>query len=574
LLSLRRSLRKRFHPATRPRARLASPLASLLACTFALAACGGGDPGGVGSDARAGAGSDPGTSTVGSPDPTTLRRGNGPEPDTLDPQLARTDAAFNILRDLFEGLTAIAPDGSAVPAAAESWTVSTDGREYTFRLREGLRWSNGDPLTARDYVAGMRRLVDPRTASPYAQFIDPVLNAAAITRGAMPPEQLGVAAPDDRTLTVRLAAPAPYLLGLLAQPPTFPLHAAALARNGAEYARPGKLLSNGAFVLADWVIGSHVEARRNRQYHDDAATRLERVRYVHVADSGAELRQYRAGDLDVTYVVPPPQFPWIRQHLGGELHVGPQLSVYYYGFNLTRPPFAGQPGLRRALSLVIDREKLTTAVTGVGETPAYGWVPHGVWNYTPQQFDYAAKPQAARVAEARKLYAQAGYSAARPLQVELRYNTGDQHNRLAVAVAAMWKEALGVETTLYAEEFKALLESVRSGRETQVFRSSWVGDFNDAYSFAQLLQSGFGINQTRYSNPRYDALLAAAVAEADVAKRRALLEEAERVMLADHPVLPLYFYVNKHLVKPWVRGWTDNVMNVVYSKDLGLAADG
>ena len=165
---------------------------------------------------------------------------------------------------------------------------------------------------------------------------------------------------------------------------------------------------------------------------------------------------------------------------------------------------------------------------------------------------------------------QAGYSAARPLQVELRYNSGDQHNRLAVAVAAMWKDALGVETTLYAEEFRALLQSIQARKDTQVFRSSWIGDFNDAYSFAQLLQSDFGINLTGYSNPRYDALLAEAVQQADLARRRALLEEAERVMLADHPVLPLYFYVNKHLVKPWVRGWTDNVMNVVYSKDLWL----
>ena len=252
------------------------------------------------------------------------------------------------------------------------------------------------------------------------------------------------------------------------------------------------------------------------------------------------------------------------------MHLAPQLSVYYYGFNLTRPPFKDNPALRRALSLAIDRDKLVTAVTGVGEAPAYGWVPRGVWNYTPQQFDYADKPYAERVAEARKLYALAGYSAERPLKIELRYNSGDVHNRLAVAVASMWKDALGVETTLYAEEFRALLQSIQARKDTQVFRSSWVGDFNDAYSFAQLLQTGFGINLTGYSNPLYDTLLADARLQADPAKRRALLEAAERLMLADHPVLPLYFYVNKHLVKPWVRGWSDNVMNVIYSKDLRL----
>jgi oligopeptide transport system substrate-binding protein len=506
-------------------------------------------------------------------DPAVLRRGNGPEPDTLDPQLGRTDASFNILRDAFEGLTAVGPDGSAVPAAAESWTVAPDGLEYVFRLRPGLRWSNGDPVTAADFVAGLRRLVDPATGSPYAQAIEPVVNASAIAAGEMQPDALGVSAPDALTLRIQLVTPAPYLLGLLAQPSAFPVHGPSLAANGAEYARPGKLVSNGAFVLEDWVLGSHVVLRRNPHYWNNGATRLERVHFVHIADAGAELRQYRAGQLDATYVVPAQQFRWIKENLADELHVSPQLSVYYYGFNLLRPPFKDNPGLRRALSLVIDRAKLTTAITGVGESPAYGWVPPGVWNYTPQQFDYVDKPYAARVAEARELYAKAGYSTQRPLAVEVRYNSGEVHNRLAVAVASMWKDALGVETTLYAEEFRALLQTIQARRETEVFRSSWVGDYNDAFSFAQLLQSGFGINLTGYANPRYDDLLAEAVAQADPQRRRLLLEEAERVMLADHALLPLYFYVNKHLVKPWVHGWTGNVMNVVYSKDLRLGGE-
>jgi oligopeptide transport system substrate-binding protein len=540
----------------------AAATAALLAL---LVACGGGP-----SETSA---PEPGEAAVAS-DPTTLRRGNGPEPDTLDPQRARTDASFSILRDLFEGLTAIGPDGSVVPGAAKSWTVSTDGLEYTFRLREGLRWSNGDPLRASDFVAGMRRLVDPATASPYAQVFEPVVNAAAIVLGEQPPETLGVSAPDDRTVVLRLRNPAPYLLGLLAQPGTFPVHGSSLARYGAEYARPGHLTSNGAFVLSDWVVGSHVVAERNRQYWNDARTRVERVHFFHHSDAGTEFRQYRAGELDVTYIVPPQQFAWIQEHLPGELHVSPQLTVYYYGFNLSRPPFKDNPGLRRALSLVIDRERLTRAVTGLGEAPAYGWVPRGTANYTPQQFDYAPRPYAERVAEARRLYAEAGYSAQHPLQVEIRYNQGEVHNRLAVAVAAMWKEALGVETTLYAEEFRALLQSIQARTDTQVFRSSWVGDYNDAYTFAQLLQTGFGINLTGYSNPRYDALLEEATRQPDPARRRALLEEAERLMLADHPLLPLYFYVNKHLVKPYVTGWSDNVMNAQYTKDLGLDGGG
>ncbi len=533
----------------------------LVAALLALAACGGGEPKG----AKPAAATAPAKADV-----TTLTRGNGPEPDTLDPQRARTDSAFNVLRDVFEGLTAVGPDGGAVPAAARSWDMSTDGLEYTFHLRDGLKWSNGDRLVAGDYVAGMQRLVDPATASPYAQILEPVVNAAAITRGEKKPAELGVSAPDERTVVIRLQNPAPYLLGLLAQPGAFPVHGPSLAANGAEFARPGKMVSNGAFVLEDWVVGSEVATRRNRNYWNDAATHLERVRFFHHADAGTEFRQYRAGQLDVTYVVPPQQFAWIKQNLPGELHISPQLSVYYYGFNLTRPPFKDRPDLRRALSLVIDRDKLASAVTGLGEAPAYGWVPRGVADYTPQHFDYASRPYAERVAEARELYRKAGYSPEKPLKVEIRYNTGEVHNRLAVAVAAMWKDALGIETTLYAEEFRALLQTIQARRETEVFRSSWVGDYNDAYSFLQLLQTGFGINLTGYSNPKYDTLLAEATRQPDLARRRALLEEAERVMLGDTPVLPLYFYVNKHLVKPYVHGWQDNVMNVQYSKDLRL----
>ena len=526
---------------------------------LAIGGCGGGERQEQGSEAV--------TARV---DSSVLRRGNGPEPDSLDPQRARTDAAMNILRDLFEGLTAIGPDGEPVPAAAESWTVSDDGREYVFQLRDGLRWSNGDALLAEHYLAGMRRLVDPATASQYAQVLEPVVNAAAITRGEQPPSALGVEAEGPRQIRIRLEHPAPYILGLLAHPSTFPVHGPSLEAHGAEFTRPGNLVSNGAFVLEDWVIGSHVVARRNNHYRDDGQTRIERVHYVQVADAATEFRQYRAGELDVSYVVPPQQFAWIRENLGTELHVSPQLSVYYYGFNLSRPPFQDAPKLRRALSMVIDRGKLTTAVTGVGEAPAYGWVPPGTADYTPQRFDYADRPMAERIEEARRLYRESGYSAEKPLRVEIRYNTGEVHNRLAVAIAAMWKEALGAEVTLHAEEFRALLQSIQGRQDTQVFRSSWIGDYNDAYSFAQLLESDFGINLSGYSNPAYDALLGEARRQPDPQRRRELLEEAERLMLADHPVLPLYFYVNKHLVKPRVRGWSDNVMNVQYSKDLWL----
>ena len=205
----------------------------------------------------------------------------------------------------------------------------------------------------------------------------------------------------------------------------------------------------------------------------------------------------------------------------------------------------------------------------MGELPAYGWVPPGIDNYSSQTFDYRDAPMAARVLEAQRLYQAAGYSRDKPLRFELRYNAGEVHTKVALAIASMWQEALGAQVTLTQVEFKSLLQDVDRG-DVQMFRSSWVGDYNDAYTFAQYLKSDFGVNLPHYRSAQYDALLERAAAQTDPAQRRQLLEEAERVMLADHPLLPLYFYVNKHLVKPQVQGWYDNVMNVVYSKDLAL----
>jgi oligopeptide transport system substrate-binding protein len=499
-----------------------------------------------------------------------LLRGNGPEPDSLDPQRARSVEAHNVLRDLCECLTALAPDASVIPGAAGGWKVSTDGRTYTFALRPELRWSNGDAVVANDFVAGLRRLVDPATASPYAQIIDVISNAGDIIAGKRSVDQLGVSAPDDRTVIIQLTAPAPYLPGLVSHPSTCPVHRPTLAGQGTAYAKPGTMVSNGAFVLKDWVHGSHIVLERNPRYWNNAATRLDGVRYLHIVDDASELMRYRAGELHITYAVPRSQLDWIRQNLDRELHIATQLSTYFYGFNLRRAPFKDRPKLRAALSMVVDRERLIQSVLRAGEVAAYGWVPPGVNDYTTQSFDYRETPLPERIETARRLYAEEGYSAKNPLSFELRYNAGEAHNNIAVAVASMWKEALGVQVSLAAVEFKSLLEDIDRG-DVEVFRSSWMGDYNDAYAFAQYMKSDFGINLPRFRNPEYDALLTQAASEAEASRRKALLEQAERVMLREHPIVPLYFYVTKHLVKPEVQGWYNNVMNVVYSKDLWLS---
>ncbi len=498
-----------------------------------------------------------------------LVRGNGPDPDSLDPHKARSMEATVVLRDLFEGLTRLDRNAAPIPGCAESWTVSDDGLVYTFKLRPNLKWSNGDTLWAGDFAAGLMRLVDPTTASQYAQFIDVIKNASDIVAGKMEPSNLAVGTPDDTTVVVFLSKPAPYLPALLAHPSCAPLHRPSLAKLGERFARAGEQVSNGAFVLTEWLQGSYIRAARNPNYWNNAGNRIDAVKYAQIADENAELRAYRSGELHLTAVVPRGQFDWIRENLAKELHVSPQFTTYYFGFNLDRPLFQ-DVRVRRALSLVIDRELLASSVLRVGELPAYGWVPPGTNDYASQSFDYAGTPMPARIAEAQKLLADAGFSREKPLGFELRYNNGEVHTKVAVAVSSMWKEALGVDARLAGVEFKSLMQDV-DRRDVDMYRLSWVGDYNDPYTFLQYLKSDFGINLPHYKSKAYDALLEQASTQTDAARRRELLEQAERVALADHPLLPLYFYVNKLLVKPEVQGWYDNVMNVLYSQDLDLA---
>ena len=501
-----------------------------------------------------------------------LQRGLPADPESLDHHKARSTQAADVLRDLGEGLVAYSATGALVPAAAERWEISDDGLAYTFYLRPEARWSNGDSLTAAHFVSGWRRLVSPTTAAFYGDLLAAVVNAPEIIAGNKPPESLGVEAIDDRTLVVRLVRPTPYILSLFSHPGTFPLHPGSVAEHGDSFARPGNLVSNGAFVLDAWVPGSIIALRRNRYYWNDKETALDGVNYHVVVQDAAELNRYRAGELHITSTVPPENFAEIQALLGSELHIAPYLGLYYYGFNLTKPPFKDKPGLRQALSMAIDRDMLAEKIMGRGEMPAYSWVHPGVNNYEPTVLSFTSLTQGERNKSARRLYKEAGYSEKNPLRFELRYNTSDTHKKVAVAIQSMWREVLGAEVTLINEEFQVLLANMRDAEITQVFRSSWIGDYDDAHTFLSVLQAGSETNMPRYANDEYELQMKRAAEQPDLDRRRLYLEEAERVMLADHPVIPLYFYVSKHLVSPEVRGWGDNVLDYHYSHHLSLSA--
>lgn len=482
----------------------------------------------------------------------TLYRGGGLEPESLDPHRARSVETFHILRDLYEGLIAEAADGELGPGVAESWQVSDDGLVWTFRLRENARWSNGDPLTAEDFAWSMRRAVAPETGSYYA----PMLAVIADIEVA-----------DPHTLQLTLTGPTPYLLGLLAQPIAFPVHRATVEAHGMRFTRPGQSVTNGAYHLTEWLTQSHIRLERNTHYWDDSGTAIDAVVYLPIETESTELARYRAGELHITRTIPNPQYEWLQRNLPDELHVTPYLSTYFYGINLTRPPFEDNPGLREALSLAIDREVIANEVTGAGEVPAYSWVPPGIHNYEPQRLPWASWSQERRNERARELYAAAGYSATEPLEVELRYNTAESHQRIAAAIASMWREVLGVRTTMANEEWQVFLQNRTSGN-LQIYRSGWVGDYNDANTFAEAMLSEHGLNDMRWRDEEYERLVSEAGRTNDPAARRAMLEEAERIMLSQHPMIPIYYYVSKALVKPEVGGYEPNVMNVHPSRHL------
>jgi oligopeptide transport system substrate-binding protein len=488
-------------------------------------------------------------------------RGNGEEPETLDPHLAQGVPATRILRDLFEGLTAESAAGDLVPGAALRWNISRDARTYTFYLRRDLVWSNGDPLRADDFVYGLQRAIDPETNSSAARTLLPILNAREVLAGELPVEELGISLLDEFTMQITLTGPTPYFLGLLASPVAFPVHKGNVEALGDQFSKPGNLISNGAFVLTEWTPRVSIVLEKNPRYRQAETTLIERVVYTPTEDRAAEVKQFRSGALDWTNEVPNNQFKWLQANYPDELVTSPWMGSYFLGFNLTQEPFIDNPSLRMALILSVDRQIITEKVTQFGEKPSFALVPPGIDGYVPFSPEYADWAQEERDHEARRLYEQAGYSEENPLRVEIRYNTSDNNKKIALAVASMWKQALGVNATLVNEEFRVFLQNREQKLVTQVFSAGWISDYNDPYSFLEMFRTGHGRNDYGYSNETFDALLDEVGTERVRARRERLMFEAERVLMSDHVIIPIFTYVTKRLVNPHLKGWQNNVMD-------------
>lgn len=481
---------------------------------------------------------------------TVLRRGIGPAPDTVDPGKAELHPSSIVIYDLYEGLLTPGPDGTPRAGAAEKWEISADGRTYIFHLRADGKWSDGKPVVAGDFVTAWRHLAAPATASPYGYFVWVIQNGADVSSGKLPPEKLGVEAVDDRTLKVVLKEPAAYFLGQLSHQSMSPIR---LDK------RDGQPISNGAYQLVEMVPQTHYKLTRNPYYYDHAAVKIDTVYHNVTENLETELKRFRAGELDITYTLPVTQAEWARRQAADAYVPTPTYSTFYLAFNLRHEPWKSNPKLRAALTLAIDREVLTEKVLNGDMLPAYSFTPPGnVGGYEPPRPDWAALTQAQRDEMARKLLAEAGYGpGAKTLPtVEVLHSTSENSRRVMVAVAAMWRQKLGVQTNLNNQEFRVVASIGNQKSYKDVISYGWIGDFPDPINFLKLLRGDVAQqNLADYRNPAYDALLDKANASLDPAERVAMLAEAERMFQADFPIVPLYHNNRRRMVSPRVQGW-------------------
>lgn len=500
-------------------------------------------------------------------DKQELVRGNGSEPATLDPNRAESDVEANIIHDFFDNLIWANDDGSFSGGLAERWE-NKDYQVWTFHLRPGLMWSDGSPITADDVVFSWQRLSDPKTLSPYQSFIQSMhlLNAKAITRGEKGPETLGIKALDPQTVQITLDQPLSYFLSMASHYVLSPLPKAVVEKYGDSWTQPGHFVSSGPYTLSEWVVNERLVGKRNTRYWDNPHTVIDKVTYLPIPSPTAETNRYKSGEIDITNTLPPQLFKSLQQSLPGQVRVSPFLSTYFYKLNTQKPPF-NDARVRRALDLALDKNVIAEKVMGMGEKPAYNYIPSGMAGYTSHQPVWANWTQQQRIAEAKKLLQEAGFGKDHPLRFELLYNTSEAHQKLAIAASAMWKQSLGVEATLANQEWKTMLDTMRDGR-FQVVRSSWVADYNEPSTYFNTMRTNDSNNQGKFSDPVFDALQDKAITAGSLEQRNAYYHQAEAILQQQMPLIPMYYYVRSQLVKPYVGGFKTDLMGNFYTRDF------
>lgn len=504
-----------------------------------------------------------------------LHVGNGAEPQDLDPHLVQGVPEHRLTSTLFEGLVDLDPETlEPIPAVAESWEISEDRKVYTFRLRVSAKWSNGDPVTAHDFVYAWRRILTPTLASEYAYMLFCIENARGYNEGAITDfGEVGVKALDGRTLEVALECPTPYFLSMQVHYTWYPVHQATIEAFGriderhTKWTRPGNLVGNGAFKLGQWEPNRLIRVVKNEHYWDAKTVRLDAMVFHPIDNLLTEERSFRSGELHVTESVPLNKVQVYQRDYPELIQNDPYLGTYFYRLNVTKPPF-DDPRVRRAFAMAVDRESIVRDVLRAGQAPAYGFTPPNTAGYTCD----SAIPY--DVETARRLLAEAGYPNGEGLPpIELLYNTAESHKLVAEAIQNMWRTALNVDVSILNQDWKVYLATMNN-LDYQIARSAWVGDFIDPINFLECFTTGNGNNRTGYSNATFDDLIARAACEPDTANRLALFRKAEAILLEDAPLIPIYYYRRVYLKSPSVKGWHSNVLGYISFKRLYLDDEG
>ncbi|MEM9600435.1 MAG: peptide ABC transporter substrate-binding protein [Pseudomonadota bacterium] len=489
-----------------------------------------------------------------------LFRGNDGDPETLDHHGTSTIAESRLMDDLYSGLVDFGPDGNVVAGTAERWDVSDDGLIYTFHLRENARWSNGDPVTAGDFMFALRRLMEPLTAAKYATILYVIENAEPVNTGEMDVEALGVRAIDDKILEIRLEQATPYFLNQLTHQTGKPLHQASVEALGDQFVKAGNLVTNGAYMLVENRLNDRIVMRKNPYFYDADQVAIEEVRYIPFEDRSTCVRAWEAGEVQICSDLPAQDLERLEQY-GDSLRVVPYLGSYYYALNAT-DGLLDDVEIRQAMSMMVDREFLSQEIWP-GMIPSYTLVPPGIDNYaggSPLP-DWANLSMLDREDKAIAIMASKGISKDNPITVELMYNSGENHKNTATAIADMWAE-LGINITYKIRDAAAHYAYLRDLGDMQVARAGWIGDYSDPQNFLFLLESyNTGFNYARYDNPDYDAIMARAAAEMDLERRADILREAESMILRDQPFMPIFYYSSFTLVAPELQNYNSNLMN-------------
>jgi oligopeptide transport system substrate-binding protein len=491
---------------------------------------------------------------------TVYNRGNSADPESLDPHKTSTVYEADILRDLFTGLMAQDAKANVIPGAAESYTVSDDKKVYTFKLRADGKWSDGSPVTAADYIFSWQRLLDPKTAAEYAYMLYPVVNGEDVNKGKKKPDELGIKALDDHTLEITLNAPTPYFLEMLTHLSTYAVSKANVEKFGADFVKPGNLVGNGAYTLAEFIPNDHIKLVKNPQFFEADGVKIDTVNFYPTEDRSTAVKRYEAGELDSNNDIPTEQLADLRAKFGDQVRIGPYLGTYYYVFKTDKEPWSNVK-LRQAISMAIDRDVLAEKVWKNTMIPAYSFVPPGISGYETKTLDYAEKSQIDREDDAKKILTELGYGPDKPLKMEIHFNTSENHKNTAVQIQEQLKP-LGIEVTLLNTDTKTHYGLLEDHGNFDVARAGWIADYKDPDNFLELCKTGTGNNYAIYSNKDFDDLINKAAAEPDPAQRMKDLSNAEGIGMRDLCVMPLLYYSYHNLVSPKLKGFEDNVMDV------------